>query len=142
MKATFNLILIASLTGCAGKQNIASISGAAPALPPVDYVVGDWTSGEACGTYIFAFNLSSRGDYGSIATGLPSLPFSGPTVEESNAMYDAITKTETATSLYAPRIHTSITGIHFFGIPLFAKRCVKVNARAITIKDGPIPWAK
>jgi hypothetical protein len=144
------LLPLALLAGCNLKSH--TVPGAPIPLASADWDLMGATSAEACGTYILGIDwghlFSNRrgsvgvggGDPFSALVGL--LPI-GKNREVSRALYDAMEKMPEATNLYAPKVHTTATGlvIPFIGVPLFGERCAQVEARGVKLGDGPVPNA-
>ena len=148
-----NLLLATAallLTGCNLKYH--AVPGAPLPFASVDYKVMGATSAEACGPYIFAIDfghlftdqegsLSAAGGSDPLSAILGMLPVGGPNPEAARALYDALEKMPEATNLYAPKIHTTVTGFAPFGMPVFGKRCSAVEAHGVKLGSGPVPNA-
>jgi hypothetical protein len=141
---------MATLGGCNLKYH--TFPAAPLRFASVDYDVLGATSAEACGTYIFGIDFghlftdnqgsaSGGGGGDPISMIIGMLPIGGPSAEEGRAMYDALEKMPEATNLYAPKVHTTVTGISPFGTPIFGQRCVEVEARGVKLGKGPVPNA-
>jgi hypothetical protein len=145
------LLPLALLGACNYKSH--TIPGAPIPLASANWSLMGATSAEACGTYIFGIDFGhlfkNRGGSASSAGGDPlaailgMLPI-GTTPEASRALYDAMEKMPEATNLYAPKVHTTVTGIvmPFVKAPLFGERCAQVEARGVKLGDGPVPNAQ
>lgn len=126
---------------------------------PIGLANADWdlmgaTSAEACGTYIFAIDwghlFTNRG--GSLTPAAGADPFSsiigllpiGTSPEAARALYDAMEKMPEATNIYAPKIHTTVTGLIFPFIrqPIFGERCAQIEAHGVKLGSGPVPNAQ
>lgn len=150
MKKLAFLLPLALLGACNYKSH--TIPGAAIPMASANWSLMGATSAEACGTYIlgidFGHLFTNRGGSASAAGGDPlsailgMLPI-GTTPEASRALYDAMEKMPEATNLYAPKVHTTVTGlvIPFVRQPLFGERCAQVEARGVKLGDGPVPNA-
>lgn len=141
-------VLLAS--GCNFKTH--TIPDAPLPFASVDYTVLGATTAEACGTYVFGIDwghlftdqsgaTSSSGGASNPLSALLSLVGGGGTPEASRALYDALEKMPEATNLYAPKIHTTVTGFAPFEMPIFGKRCSAVEAHGVKLGKGPVPNA-
>lgn len=131
------------LAGCTLKTH--GVPGANPEFAKADYQVLGKTNHEECGTYILAIDWGhlfanqkarvsvSNGGIGALFGAL----FGGGTREESRALYHALDKMPEATHLMAHRSHTTVSGVVFFGAPIFGERCSSVEARGVKIGDKP-----
>lgn len=139
-----------ALTGCNFKYH--AVPGAPLPWASVDYKIMGATSAEACGTYIIGIDFghlfvdqqgsaSSAGASDPLSAILGMLPIGGPSPEAGRALYDALEKMPEATNLYAPKIHTTVTGLAPFGTPIFGRRCAAVEARGVKLGTGPVPNA-
>jgi hypothetical protein len=149
MKKILLALVAIAATGCNYKTH--TVPGAPLPWASVDYTVMGATSAEACGTYILGIDFghlftdtggmaeASAADPLSAVLGL--LPIGGPSPEASRALYDALEKMPEATNIYAPKIHTTVTGLSPFKIPLFGKRCAAIEARGVKLGKGPVPNA-
>lgn len=142
------LALAASLTGC----NLKSHAIPAAPLPfaSVNYTVMGSTSAEACGTYIFGIDFghlfvdqqgSTSAGGGDALSALLGAVAGGGSPESGRALYDALQKMPEATNLYAPKVHTTVTGLAPFGAPVFGRRCATVEAHGVKVGTGPVPNA-
>jgi hypothetical protein len=136
------------LAGCNFKYH--AVPGAPLPFASVDYTVMGATSAEACGTYVFGIDFGHLFvDQEGSASAAASDPLSaiigliagGGSPESARALYDALEKMPEATNLYAPKVHTTVTGFAPFGTPIFGKRCAAVEARGVKLGTGPVPNA-
>ena len=100
-------------------------------LAPADYTVSGETSAKSCVEKILFFTTGDTDKYGYsnilIGYGLFGLA-------QSQALYEALTKLETANYIVNPKFDTQIdTGL------FTTKVCVTVKAKGITLKSGPAP---
>ncbi len=144
------LVLVPALllAGCNLKSH--TVPGAPLPFASVDYKVLGATSAEACGTYILGIDFghlftdsqgSSGGGGGDALSALLGSLTGGGSPESARALYDALEKMPEATNLYAPKVHTTVTGFSPFGFPFFGKRCAAVEARGVKLGSGPVPNA-
>ena len=150
-KLILSLAAVATLAGCNLKYH--SFPSAPLPFASVDYDVMGATSAEACGTYIFGIDFGhlfvdqqgsaagggGGGDALSMIIGM--LPIGGPSPEAARALYDAMEKMPEATNLYAPKVHTTVSGFAPFEMPIFGERCATVEARGVKLGKGPVPNA-
>ena len=138
------------LAGCNLKYH--AVPGAPLPFASVDYTVMGATSAEACGTYILGIDFghlfadqegsaSAAGGDDPLAA-IVGLIAGGGSPESARALYDALEKMPDATNLYAPKVHTTVTGFAPFGMPIFGKRCAAVEARGVKLGTGPVPNAQ
>jgi len=137
------------MIGCNFKNH--SVPGAPLPFASVNYTVMGATSAEACGTYIFGIDWGHlfTDQAGSASAGGSSDPLSallgaiagGGSPEAARAMYDALEKMPEATNVYAPKVHTTVTGFAPFELPIFGKRCAQVEAHGVKLGTGPVPNA-
>lgn len=139
----FLLVAVCLALNIACTNRSRNIPEAKITFASVDYEVGDWTDGKACGIYFMGINWATMfGHESARLSGNVVIPFfSGSTPEEGAALYQAISKVKNATNLYAPQFKTKRTGIWFFGLPIFGEACSRVRARTVTLKGGPVPNA-
>src|SRR4051812_14820775 len=145
------LVLLAALFAGGCNLKYHSIPDSGIVMAHADYQVLGATSAEACGTYIFGIDFghlftdsqgaASAGAGSGIGAILGLLGVGAPSPEAARALYDAIEKMPDATNLYAPKIHTTVTGISPFGTPIFGQRCASVEAHGVKLGRGPVPNA-
>lgn len=151
MKKLLAVAAVLLASGCNFKSH--SIPDAPLPFASVDYKVLGATTAEACGTYIFGIDwghlftdqhgqTSSSGAADPLSSLLGMLPIGGGTPEAARALYDALEKMPEATNLYAPKIHTTVTGFAPFEMPIFGKRCSSIEANGVKIGTGPVPNAE
>ena len=149
MKKALFLLAAIGAAGCNLKSH--SIPSSDFRMANADYTILGATSAEACGTYIFGidwghlFTDSQGNSAASAADPLASLlgmiSGGGLSAEAGRALYDAIEKMPEATNLYAPKVHTTVTGISPWGTPFFGQRCASVEAHGVKLGRGPVPNA-
>lgn len=150
MKKLVALASLVLLAGCNLKYH--TFPDAPLPFASVNYNVMGATSAEACGTYILGIDwghlltdqegsASASGGGSPIAAIMSMLPVGGASPEAARAIYDALQKMPEATNLYAPKVHTTVTGFSPFGMPFFGKRCVELEARGVKLGTGPVPNA-
>lgn len=144
MKRILLLLAAASLIGgCTVKTH--GVPSAAPEWAKADYTVLGKTNHEECGTYIFLDwghlfanqKASVSADAGNPLSAIVGLVGGGGTPEESRALYHALDKMPEATHLLAHRSHTTLSGVHLLGFPIFGERCAAVEARGVKIGEKP-----
>lgn len=124
------------LLACTHK--VKEISNIQTELAPVGYEILSWKTMKQCNDYAFGLRLPlfEGKKYGVMSSEF--LGFYEIREHEAHvAMYKILDKSGSAATLAFPRYETKVSGISFFGRPIFGERCVTLKARPVIIGDGP-----
>lgn len=124
----FLIVAVAFVANCSTTTKIIpGVHTDSVTLAPADYTVSGDTTGKSCGGRFLIFPYGITNKNGTI-TSVLSFGYL-----EQQAIFDAISKVESANYIVNPRFEYESTNYI-----VLESTCVTVKAKAVTLKTGPV----